>query len=233
MSSRGCGESLFFKTFDQPSHRAKHQYWSFVLVSSMTRIKDDLHQKLTKAAQKPKLEEGVTLRMHLESIHDAAKAKLLSAARAPAGTLSSAFESFKDGHHLEADYSMRMFLSDLGVKPLDVWRSTVESDFEAIWSTTLDTIAPLPLHDTAIDSPANVAAAKPTDSSPAEDQVELRMVTATLKQVLRPELLEHYDKIVDKIEVCQSAVMEVVVEVSVAVQKIVLIVSTKLSKWST
>jgi len=183
----------------------------------MTRIKDDLHQKLTKAAQKPKLEEGVTLRMHLESIHDAAKAKLLSAARAPAGTLSSAFESFRD----------------LGIKPLDVWRSTVESDFEAIWSTTLDTIAPLPLDDTAVDSPANVAPAKPTDSSPAEDQVELRMVTATLKQVLRPELLEHYDKIVDKIKVCQSAVMEVVVEVSAAVQKIVLIVSTKLSKWST
>ncbi|CAO3572405.1 unnamed protein product [Mortierella alpina] len=190
-----------------------------------TRIKDDLHQKLTKAAQKPKLEEGVTLRMHLESKHDAAKAKLLSAARAPAGTLSSAFESFKDGHHLEADYSMGMFVSDLGIKPLDVWRSTVESDFEAIWSTTLDTIAPLPLDNTAIDSPANVAPAKPTDSSPAEDQVELRTVTATLKQVLRPELLEHYDKIVDQIEVCQSAVMEVVVEVSVAVQKIVLILA--------
>src|ERR1700760_2753037 len=118
-----------------------------------------------------------------------------------------------------------MYLKDLGVKPLDVWRGTVESEFEAIWTSTLDNIAPLPSDDTSGESPTDVPPSEPTNPSPSEDQVELRTVTANIKQVLRPELLEHYDKIVNKIEDSQSAIMEVVVEISIAVQKIILIVS--------
>jgi len=69
-------------------------------------------------------------------------------------------------------------------------------------------------------------------AGPAGDEENIRTCSATLKQILRPDLMEHYEDIATILQEKQVGITNTMDELSALIQKTVLVVSRKLS-WKT
>ncbi|HST79506.1 MAG TPA: hypothetical protein VLN58_13560 [Verrucomicrobiae bacterium] len=160
-------------------------------------------------------------------------------AKLPVGVLDRVRTAVKKEHNLGDEFQT----SDLQTKlwnpslNLNYWRDTVSTEFNRLWTNAMENPPEAggqkkgkaaKTHDEKQDAHDDGEHNDSDDSDEDGDEIartEYRVYTSTLRNLMRPDLLHHYDDMVNIAERRQQEITDTVDEVSVLGRKVVMAVS--------
>jgi hypothetical protein len=131
----------------------------------------------------------------------------------PKGILKDAIEGYKIKYGLGDDCNYGNMYKKMGSGD-KAWHTAVAESFDMVWDAALAA---------AEEKAANSGAEKETVTK-KKDDVELRTMTTSLRQVLRPDLAPHYNEICLILERKQQNITNVMQDLAAVLQKAVIVV---------
>jgi hypothetical protein len=200
----------------QPSHDA-----SFFLSNySNDRVAKDIKFEIEKIATKKKFNQGQTKESLLAEKKIELKNYMMNRSSTPRGTLQDVFDILTKEQELDPAFNyvrLRGILSD-GVT-LTSWKQSVQEGFDTVWQQELQTVA-------SAGPTSNQKRRGRNDNGEEDDSAEqIRTCTTTLRQILRPDLMDKYHEITRISEERQVAMTDTMDELCVLIQKTLLVVS--------
>ncbi|KAF9944289.1 hypothetical protein BGZ70_004820, partial [Mortierella alpina] len=224
-------------------------------LACMESLKSQIQQKAITPATK-KFKSAQSRISAMDEKRETTYNNLLAFQRVPKNTFTSAHQRFVADHNLGATYDIRKLHIDVPNyvgPPLMYWRSVVERDFDRVWSaeitsatSTVSTAAgststasasagasssagsssaaagpssgPLSVANTPVDDP--------NPNNCGDTKRDLRTCPATLKQILRTDILPKYDDIVSITRQRQLTMTDILTEVSIVVHKATLLLAS-------
>ncbi|KAI8355497.1 hypothetical protein B0O80DRAFT_449416, partial [Mortierella sp. GBAus27b] len=185
----------------------------------LERLEKDLAKAVANFSKDTKDISGCEENMHATMTTH--KRKLLEFARCPSGVMTSAVDWYKKTQMgntrspVRIQYDIKAAVShDI----MGVWRKVVEDKFDTIWAECILTKNSIKGTGGGKDSTGSAE----DDDTSGENH---RVCTSSLKAILRPELSNHYDKIVDLLDRRQEAASELADDMYTLVHKGTLIVA--------
>jgi hypothetical protein len=179
-------------------------------------VATDIRKAVKDIMSKKRFKTGESRESLLATKGPELKHDMMTRTRVPRGTLQNALNLLTQEQDLDPDLGivhLRGLLTD-GVN-LTAWIRAVESSFDMSWQQELEQAS-------EENHQHQVKVEEEVDGSKDE---QIRTCTVTLKQILRPDLMEHYSDIVKIAEERQGAITNTVDELSVLIQKTSLVVS--------
>ncbi|KAF9944762.1 hypothetical protein BGZ70_004368, partial [Mortierella alpina] len=165
-----------------------------------------------------------------EEFYDQEKDKTMRQFKAmdsPKGVMKEAISSLKAALDLGDDVQYRNMCSKMG-SASTVWRSTVEANFHAIWTRTVEGAEKKRLADADKGNKGKDKKDKEQAKEKGGDQKEeeLRTCTVNMRSILRPDMQQHYDLICGIVKAGQIGVTNAIHELSFALRKAVHVMAT-------
>lgn len=200
--------------------------------ASIETIRTRIVAGITPILQRKKFPIGESVDTVLAEKRLEVKEKMLGAVRVPAGTLNQAYLSAQTTYGSSRDFSKDMFSLKLrsNMSNLEQWTQTVTSNFDQAWGMILETSkknkSSIKEEGSAGDRNMDIDG----DGEGDEDncKTDIRTCSVTLRQILRPDLANHYNDILSIAKKGQEDVSDTISELSVLAQKTVLLVSLRL-----
>lgn len=166
--------------------------------------------------KKQKFKKGSTKESELEKKRDELKNRFLKAKSLPRNTIHHALESVRELHGLSHRFKAEDLQKKLGPSKANIatFNETANSNFDSVWQEALENCEGGEQIDIEADGDKSKFAKK-----------NIRTCSATLKQILRPDIMNYYDNIVGILNGNQSTITDIISELSILAQKTVIIVS--------
>lgn len=181
------------------------------------RVATDIRKAVKDIMSKKKFKNGESRESLLATKGPELKHDMMARTSVPRGTLQNALGLLRQEQDLDPCFGyvhLRRLLLD-GVN-LTAWIRAVESSFDMSWQQELEQAS-------EEDHQRQVKVEEKEDDSKDE---QIRTCTVTLKQILRPDLMEDYSDIVEIAEGRQRAISNTVDELCVLIQKTLLVVTS-------
>jgi hypothetical protein len=179
-----------------------------------------MHEKIktqVDAVSRKTLKQGDSREEMQLKARDDLKRALMGFKRLPTGVFQRALDKARTNLNLGESFSLKHFQTRLGIRRdenLQIWLHEVESHFLDAWDEELSRDG------------SGRPAKRPRITEDSTDDHQTRTCTAPLRQILRPELLNHYDSIVAIADKCQEDITDTIDELSVLTLKATMAVST-------
>ncbi|KAF9409526.1 hypothetical protein BGZ76_005673, partial [Entomortierella beljakovae] len=204
---------------------APGEYEEYFKKACIDTLRGRIESNVRVLSKETKLGEHATLNDLLKEKCIEIKGKQGSLTRLPRGILDSALDLARSDHNLsEDDLSSHYFQKNLGAVKDNItkWRSIVDSHFEGIWNEAVDKWCCGLANDDSDDaSDSDIDNDSESVNEEDSQKDDVRTCTATLKQIVRPDLLCHYDDIQSIAKARQKAMTDVMYELSILTLKTV------------
>lgn len=143
------------------------------------------------------------------------KEECMTQGNIPRFSKSNATNSIKKENNLDDRFTCSDFQKWIGKDKnnVNIWRKTVENEYDKKWRHLSEELKPTESSDT--DSADN-------------EKLMLRTATTTMKQILRPDLLNHYGTIIQTLTLKQAIITDTMDELAILAHKTTLLVSCEL-----
>jgi hypothetical protein len=181
----------------------------------------DIRKAVKDIMSKKKFKAGESMESLLATKGPELKQVMLSRTSVPRGTLQNVLDLLKQEQDLDPDFGYVQLLRLLPAKVnLSAWIGAVEASFDISWQQELEKAS----------DEDHQHHAKTMESGESNDE-QIRTCSVTLKQILRPDLMDHYGDIVEIAEERQRTITNTVDELNVLIQKTLLVVSDRVHDY--
>ena len=175
----------------------------------------DIRKEVKDIMSRKKFKAGESMESLLATKGPELKQKMLSKTSVPRGTVQNVLDLLKQEQDLDPAFGYFQLLKLLPARVnLSAWIGAVEASFDMSWQQELEQAS----------DEDHQHQAKAMESGESNDE-QIRTCNVTLKQILRPDLMDHYRDIVEIAEEKQRTITNTVDELNVLIQKTLLVVS--------
>lgn len=193
---------------------------TLLICRSISALRLKVKDAVDKAVERKRFGRNTTREQFLATQEEHALQKL-SSMRAPSGILSSAINEYKSRHLFGDEYLYKTMSKKFGPAS-DAWNKTIDDHFATIWRSTIKEAL---LKEEEEARKQEETGSKPKNDTVAKkEEVELRTLTLSMKEILRPELTDMAPQIQQMIERRQVEITDDIQELAVLLRKAVHVV---------